>query len=68
MYADPNIDAVYISLPTGLRAKECINAAKHGKHILTEKPCGISTKEVEEMIAVCDENNVQLMNGVCLWR
>lgn len=61
---DPNIDAVYIPLPTGLRKEWVIRAATAGKHVMCEKPCGINASELEEMISVCRENNVQFMDGV----
>ena len=39
---NPDIDAVYIPLPTGLRKEWIIAAAKHGKHILAEKPAALT--------------------------
>lgn len=59
-----DIDAVYIPLPTGLRKDWVIRAAKAGKHVLSEKPCGASAADVAEMIAVCKEHGVQFMDGV----
>jgi predicted dehydrogenase len=60
----PDIDAVYIPLPTGLRKEWVIRAAKAGKHVLCEKPCALSAADLEEMIAACRRNNVQFMDGV----
>jgi predicted dehydrogenase len=59
-----DVDAVYIPLPTGIRKDWVIQAAKAGKHILCEKPCGVSVDEVEAMLAACKANNVQFMDGV----
>ncbi len=59
-----DIDAVYIPLPTAMRKEWVIKAANAGKHVLAEKPCGVTADEVEEMIAACDANNVQFMDGV----
>lgn len=64
LIGNPNIDAVYIPLPTGLRKEWVIRAAQAGKHVMCEKPCGINASELEEMINVCHENNVQFMDGV----
>jgi predicted dehydrogenase len=61
---DPDIDAVYIPLPTGLRKEWVIRAARAGKHVMCEKPCGINASDLKEMISVCQENNVQFMDGV----
>src|SRR5262245_21501240 len=48
-----NVDAVYIPLPTGLRKEWVIRAAKAGKHVICEKPCGLSAADVREMVAAC---------------
>lgn len=61
---NPEIDAVYVPLPTGLRKDWVIKAARAGKHVLSEKPSAISAADLEEMIAVCAENRVQFMDGV----
>jgi len=62
--ADPEIDAVYIPLPTGLRKEWVIRAAEAGKHVLCEKPCAVSLEDLEEMVAACEANGVQFMDGV----
>jgi predicted dehydrogenase len=64
LLARTDIDAVYIPLPTGLRQEWVIKAAKAGKHVLVEKPVGCDAQEVAEIIAACEENNVQFMDGV----
>ncbi len=57
---DENIEAVYIATPVNLHAEQTIAAAKAGKHILCEKPMAMNTRECEQMIAACEENNVKL--------
>jgi len=64
LIADPEIDAVYIPLPTGLRKGYVLAAARAGKHVLCEKPCGRDAAEVAEMVAACEEAGVQFMDGV----
>lgn len=59
-----DIDAVYIPLPTGVREEWVIRAARAGKHVLVEKPCGINATAVRAMIDVCAEQGVQFMDGV----
>ncbi len=59
-----DIDAVYLPLPTGVRKEWAVKAAKAGKHILCEKPCGIDVGEVEEILAACKSAGVQFMDGV----
>jgi len=64
LLASPNVDAVYIPLPTGLRKEWVVRAAAAGKHIICEKPCGADAAEVQEMISACKKNRVQFMDGV----
>lgn len=59
-----DIDAVYIPLPTGLRKEWIIAAAKHGKHILAEKPAALTAADVQEILDVCKTHGVQFMDGV----
>ena len=51
LLAREDIDAVYVPLPTGVRREWIIKAAKAGKHVLAEKPCGVDVAEVEEVLA-----------------
>ena len=64
LIASPEIDAVYLPLPTGLRKAWVVRAAEAGKHVLCEKPCGVSATELREMIDACERNGVQFMDGV----
>ncbi len=64
LIADPNVDAVYVPLPTGLRKEWVIKAADAGKHVICEKPCTTSVADLREMIAACERNQVQFMDGV----
>jgi len=40
LISSPDVDAVHIPLPTGLRKEWVIRAAQAGKHVLVEKPAG----------------------------
>ena len=64
LLARTDVDAVYIPLPTGLRKEWVIRAAEAGKHVLVEKPVGVTADDVRDMIAACDRHRVQLMDGV----
>ncbi len=63
---DPEIDAVYIPLPPSMHCEWTIHAARAGKHVLCEKPLALNTAEVEQMTAVCLQQNVVLLDGV-MW-
>ena len=64
LISSPDIDAIYIPLPTGLRKEFVLHAAAAGKHILCEKPCAACLAELDEMLAACRKNSVQFMDGV----
>jgi predicted dehydrogenase len=55
-----DIDAVYIATPAHLHAEQVRACAKAGKHILCEKPLGMTVAEAEEMIEVCKQIGVKL--------
>lgn len=56
MLADPQIDVVYNSLPNHLHAEWTIRALESGKHVLCEKPIGLSTAEVDDMQQAAKKN------------
>ena len=64
LLARPDVDAVYIPLPTGIRREWVEKAATAGKHILCEKPCGANADEVRAMVEACQAHRVQFMDGV----
>ncbi|MGH6862444.1 MAG: aldo/keto reductase, partial [Phyllobacterium sp.] len=49
LLSDPEIDAIYISVPHPGHAEWAIKAAESGKHVLCEKPMGLSAAEAEAM-------------------
>jgi predicted dehydrogenase len=59
-----DIDAVYLPLPTGIRKEWVIQTAKAGKHVLSEKPCAVSSGDLRVMLDACRDNRLQFMDGV----
>lgn len=66
LISDPTLDVIYIPLPPSMHAEWTIKAAEQGKHVLCEKPLSANAAEAEEMVKVCKQNGVQLMDGV-MW-
>ncbi|GIP06106.1 MULTISPECIES: Gfo/Idh/MocA family oxidoreductase [Paenibacillus] len=68
-YADYNellaqeLDAVVICSENARHAEITKRAAAAGKHVLCEKPLGLSEAEMLEMIQACKDNGVQLMTA-----
>lgn len=60
---NPDVDVVYVVLPNSMHAEYSIRAAKAGKHVITEKPMGISVQECRDMIDACERNKVTLNVG-----
>lgn len=53
-------DAVIITTPNGLHHEGAIEAARLGKHVLTEKPLDISLAAMDKMIEACETAKVTL--------
>lgn len=58
-------DVLYIATPHTSHAQLSIAAMNHGKHVLCEKPMGVSIKEVRAMTDAARKNKVFLMEA--LW-
>ena len=60
----PDIDAVYLPLPTVPRKQWALEAIANGKHVLLEKPVAASTQDAHEIIHAATSKNLQFMDGV----
>ncbi len=53
-------DLVSLCTPSGLHAEQTILAARHGVHVMTEKPMATRWHDGLAMVKACDEHNVRL--------
>lgn len=60
---NPDIDVLYIVVPTGLHEKYALIAANAGKHVWCEKPMAMTERECLSIIGACNKNGVQLAVG-----
>jgi predicted dehydrogenase len=65
-FLNSDIDAVYIASPANMHLEHVLACAKSKKHILCEKPLGMTVKEAEEMISVCKSEGVCLGTGLMM--
>ncbi|MDA8100882.1 MAG: Gfo/Idh/MocA family oxidoreductase [Nitrospiraceae bacterium] len=56
LLAAGNVDLVYISVPNHLHEAWVIRALERGKHVICEKPLGLTVASVERMIAAARKN------------
>jgi phthalate 4,5-cis-dihydrodiol dehydrogenase len=59
----PSVDAVYIATRPALHAEHAIIAAKHGKHVIVEKPMALSLDDAERMNDAAEKHGVKLLCG-----
>ena len=58
--SDPNVDAVIVATINSALAEVSLAAIHAGKHVLVEKPAGVSPEQVREL------TDAALANGVCV--
>jgi predicted dehydrogenase len=58
LLASPEVDGVYIPLPTSQHVEWAVKAADAGKHVLVEKPLAIDAADIGKVIEARDRNRV----------
>jgi len=60
------VDAVHVSSPANIHLEHVIFCARAKKHILCEKPLGMTVREAEKMIRICNDEGVLLGTGLMM--
>jgi predicted dehydrogenase len=63
LIADPDVQAIYISLPNHLHKEWTIRCAKGKKHILCEKPLAVTRAEADAMLEAVKASGVFFMEA-----
>ena len=66
LYADPDVDAIYISTPHNTHIGFMRGALAAGKHVLCEKSITLNSGELDEARALADANHVVLMDATTI--
>jgi 1,5-anhydro-D-fructose reductase (1,5-anhydro-D-mannitol-forming) len=60
---DSRVDAVFIASPNSLHARQAVQAARSGKHVLTEKPMTTTLDDAVAMVQECRAHGMKLGVG-----
>ena len=66
LYADPEVDAVYITTPHNTHITYLRSALAAGKHVLCEKSITLNSEELDEARALAAANGVVLMDATTI--
>jgi len=63
LLAREQLDAIHVATPEQLHREPVVEAARHGLHILVEKPIATTLEDADAMIQAAQKENVFLMVG-----
>ena len=66
LYADPDIDAIYVTTPHNTHIAYLRGALAAGKHVLCEKSITLNSEELAEARAIADAHHVQLIDATTI--
>jgi len=67
MYRSPNVDVVHITSPNKVHVEQSLGALAAGKHVVCEKPLGMTAKETAKVVAAVKKKGspVFAVNYMC---
>jgi predicted dehydrogenase len=66
LIASPEVNVVYICVPTSAHKPLVLETAAHGKHVFCEKPLAVALPDVEEMLSAVENAGVRAGVGLIL--
>lgn len=63
LLASRQVDAIYVAVPNDMHAEITLVAARHGVHVLCEKPMAPTEAECMQMVRACEQRGSKLMIG-----
>ncbi|KAL4887388.1 hypothetical protein BJY04DRAFT_225429 [Aspergillus karnatakaensis] len=64
LFADPDVQVVYIGTPHGLHKQHCLDAIAAGKHVLCEKAFTLNAAEAKEVLSAAEQKGVFIMEAM----
>ncbi len=64
LYADPEVDAIYVATPHNFHITNATDALMAGKPVLSEKPLCVNLKDTKKLLNTAKEQNLYLMEGM----
>lgn len=67
VFADPNVDIIYITTPHNTHYQYMKKALESGKHIFVEKSITLNSRELDEMVALAKQNGLMIGEAMTIW-
>jgi predicted dehydrogenase len=64
MFADPDIDTVYIATPNALHYAQAKKALEAGKNVILEKPFASTLEQTEDLFETAEKNGVMIFEAI----
>ena len=67
LFADENVDIVYIATPHNKHIEYIIKALENGKHVLCEKAITLNSQELNKAVKLANEKNLVLAEAMTIY-
>ena len=67
LYADEEIDIIYLATPNSYHAENMKEILQAGKHVLCEKAITMNKKELDEVLALADEKDLIVAEAMTIY-